>query len=134
VRFEVLNPPVHGYKYRLTASYTHILRYYQPETFAQLKGGWVTINSAMLFLKNGYMWDGGSGPAIDTMNTALATLVHDSLYQLIAAEKLPKRTWKQNADREFYHLLRKANVPIWRAAYMYLAVTLFGGARGVYKP
>ena len=42
-------------------------------------------DGSYLLIKDGYAWDGASGPTIDTKNTQTASLVHDGLWQLIAA-------------------------------------------------
>jgi hypothetical protein len=45
---------------------------------------YILLNSdGVLTIKDGYRWDGCSGPAIDTDTNARAGLVHDSLWQLI---------------------------------------------------
>ncbi|MDF5607407.1 hypothetical protein P3745_24975, partial [Vibrio parahaemolyticus] len=44
----------------------------------------------LLTIKKGYSWDGVSGPATDTRNLILASLVHDELYQLMREELPPQ--------------------------------------------
>lgn len=124
------------YKYRLTVPHKHLMHHFIPlKTPIKLKGGWARMSLAgQLIISDGYMWDGPSGPALDTLNMGRASLIHDVVYQLIAAGLLPKRPWKRLADQEFRTVMRQDGVPGWRVAYAYWAVRLFGGARDKYTP
>ena len=124
------------YKYRLTVPHKHLMHNFTPlKTPVKLKGGWARMSLAgQLIISDGYMWDGPSGPALDTLNMGRASLVHDVVYQLIAAGLIPKRPWKRLADREFRAVMRQGGVPGWRVTYAYWAVRLFGGARDKYTP
>ena len=53
----------------------------------------------------GYSWDGASGPAVDTLNTRRASLVHDGLYQAIRLGQL-SRSEKGAADAEMMQILK----------------------------
>ncbi len=78
-----------------------------------------------LHLAGGYTWDGASGPTWDTEATITASAVHDALYQLMAAQKIPKRQrWK--ADGELWYLMRRNGAGWFRAAYYLVAVQIFG--------
>lgn len=124
------------YKYQLDEMHEHLTRNYEP--IAQnigVKGNWVgMLRSGVLIFRPGYMWDGPSGPALDTVNMLRASLVHDGIYQLIADGLLPKAPWKKLADREFHAVMRQDCVPGWRALYAYYAVRIFGNARDKYRP
>ncbi|RKY10477.1 MAG: hypothetical protein DRP56_00845 [Planctomycetota bacterium] len=52
-----------------------------------------------VLIKDGYAWDGPSGPTIDTKSTIRGSLLHDALYQLIRLELLPSG-YRKVADRE----------------------------------
>lgn len=88
--------------------------------------GKVTLMSdGNLHLSHGYTWDGASGPTWDTECTIIASAVHDALYQLMAADQLPKKErWK--ADGELWFLMRKHGAGWFRAAYYLAAVQVFG--------
>ena len=79
------------YKYVLTEQYTH------PEPFDELKGRSVDGShlrltpDGLLTIKEGYAWDGPSGPAPDLAYLLRAALVHDALYQLIRIGALEPR-------------------------------------------
>lgn len=78
-----------------------------------------------LTIKEGYAWDGPSGPAIDSADFMRGSLVHDALYQLIREKHLPMQA-RDEADR----LLQKMCVEdgMWkvRAWWVYQAVSAFG--------
>ena len=43
-----------------------------------------------LIIKNGYAWDGASGPTIDTKSSMEGSCVHDAFYQLMRMDLLPQ--------------------------------------------
>ena len=51
----------------------------------------------------GYKWDGCSGPAIDRKSNMRCGLLHDGLYQLMRASKLPQE-YRRRADELFREL------------------------------
>ena len=83
------------------------------------------LPSGLLYIDEGYAWDGPSGPTFDTKSFMRGSLVHDALYQLMREEQLP-RTLRDLADR----LLRKHCIEdgMWRirAWWVYQALRLFG--------
>ncbi len=84
------------------------------------------VPSGLLTVREGYTWDGASGPAIDTSSVMEASLAHDVLYELISRGLLPWSTRKA-ADKTLLHLCQEAKMPAWRSQYIYWAVRLFGG-------
>ena len=76
--------------------------------------------------RQGYAWDGPSGPTIDTENSLRASLVHDALYQAIRAGGLPFSA-RRHADRVFRNLLCEDGMSWLRRWVWYFAVRLFGG-------
>ena len=80
-----------------------------------------------LVIKNGYAWDGASGPALDTKNARRASLVHDALYQLMRM-RLLARSWKKEADIELEKLLIEDGMWWPRRTYWLWAVRHFGNA------
>ena len=66
------------YKYTLLNDYSYQTDIQVPED-ADL--GLLKIDpSGLLIIKNGYAWDGPSGPTFDTKNFMRGSLVHDALY------------------------------------------------------
>lgn len=81
----------------------------------------------LLTLATGYAWDGPSGPTCDTPDFMRGSLVHDALYQLIRLEHVPYR-YKRFADLLLKKNCLEDGMCKYRAAYVYWAVRLFGGA------
>lgn len=114
-----------GYKYQLEEDFELLvdLRPYNLST-----NRFVSLDDlGMLRIGAGYAWDGASGPAIDTLNFMRGSLVHDALYQLIRLGVLSYED-RAAADELLYHLVREDGMWLPRAAWVYSAVRLFGGA------
>jgi len=80
-----------------------------------------------LIIKEGYAWDGASGPTFDTKSSIRASLVHDALYQMIRLGLLAD-AYKQQADEELYKRLKEDGMWWWRATAWYEAVDWFGAS------
>lgn len=74
-----------------------------------------------LKLALGYVWDFGSGPAIDTPDMVYASLAHDPFYELMLRDLLP---WslRKKVDQYFKKLLKKAGMGWLRRQWVYGAV------------
>lgn len=79
-----------------------------------------------LTLKNGYAWDGPSGPVIDTEQNMRASVVHDALYQLMRQGHLSSRTWRRAADQVFRDLCKADGVSGYTANIWYRALRKLG--------
>lgn len=79
-----------------------------------------------LTIKNGYAWDGPSGPVKDTEENMRASLVHDALYQLMRNEKLKSRTHRKAADQLFKDICKADGVSKFWASTYYKALRKFG--------
>ncbi len=118
------------YKYRLEAEYHHQTNINTNAYVHRMKGNIWLISlspSGALACKEGYAWDGASGPTIDTKSTIRASLVHDALYQLISTGKLPKSA-RRAADRLLYNIMIEDGSSRFRASYYYRAVRMFGAS------
>lgn len=113
------------YKYELTQNQHVKLTREFPDT-ALLP--WLRIANDAINIRDKYQWDGASGPAIDTDDWMLASLVHDALYQLLRERKLPMAC-RKNADKQMLDLLKAAGMPWWRRGYSYIGVRIAGGIR-----
>ena len=80
-----------------------------------------------LVVREGYLWDGVSGPTYDSKNTMRPGLGHDAKYHMIRLMLIPL-DMKPLADKEFKQDLLSAGVVKFRAAYYYQAVKLFGAS------
>lgn len=78
-------------------------------------------NTGDLHIKNGYCWDGPSGPTYDTKSAMRASLVHDALYQLIRMGLLSPDK-RGDADKELYQICLEDGMWKWRAWLWYRAV------------
>ena len=114
-------------KYRIVGEYRHDVRIPAdklsqaiPEDFyLQLdKHGVLTV-------RNGYEYDGASGPTIDTPNSLRAALVHDALYELMRRQFLPL-TWRLHADKLLFEICREDGMIRARAWAWYRMVRRFG--------
>jgi hypothetical protein len=79
----------------------------------------------LLKIKNGYAWDGASGPAIDTKNFMIGSLVHDVLFQLIGMRYL-KRSDIKTANQILRDVCIMSGMSKLRAWWVYSAVQIFG--------
>lgn len=112
-----------GYKYQLTRQYSvriPLAGYeFEAEYFALYRDG-------TLIIREGYAWDGPSGPTIDTKSFMRGSLVHDVLYQAMRMELLP-RSCRQQVDRILHDICIEDGMWRWRAAYVYRLVRRYAG-------
>lgn len=109
-----------GYKYQLRADY--VLPVGLP---GAAETEWLTLRDGTLTIRNGYAWDGPSGPTIDTLNFMRGSLVHDALYQLIRLDFLSPAA-RVNADQLLYDLCIEDGMSKLRAWWVWIAVRKFG--------
>lgn len=81
-----------------------------------------------LTIMPGYLWDGPSGIAKDTLSFMRASLVHDALYHLMRENVLKKYYHRCIADRLMRKICFQDGMNPARANYTYLAVRA-GGKR-----
>jgi hypothetical protein len=79
-----------------------------------------------LLIKQGYAWDGPSGPVIDTEENMRASVIHDALYQLMRNDELKSRTHRKAADQIFKDICLEDGVSHWWANKFYKALRGFG--------
>ncbi len=124
-RYRDLRP----YKYQLTAEYRHPLDLRQIRIPHNAYNTFVRIEDGELILKEGYAWDGPSGPTVDTDTFMRGSLVHDGLYQLLQNRHLPPEDLRKTrlyADRLLREICFEDGMNPFRAWYVYLAVRYFG--------
>ncbi|MGJ0509076.1 MAG: hypothetical protein ACR652_18535 [Methylocystis sp.] len=91
------------------------------------KAGFIEFDAAgRVTVSPGYVWDGASGPTIDTLDSVCAALGHDVMYELMSLGFLPVFVYKNVADIWFYERLQADGMPQLRAWYWYKAVYVFG--------
>ncbi len=111
-----------GFKYQLAEDYliqTAITGYEYDSQFLRLtKDGWLLIRS-------GYAWDGASGPTKDDKTNMEGSLVHDTLYQLIRQEAIPRK-YQAYSDKFFQDICKSKGMNFIRAWYYLRGLQLFG--------
>lgn len=111
-----------GYKYQLSETYEVTI----PELANRppIVTEYISIINGSLFIKEGYAWDGPSGPTIDTKGIMRGALIHDALYQLLREESLPKED-RVIADKVLKRTCLEDGMFFVRANAVYLAVRAF---------
>ena len=84
----------------------------------------IIMEHGTLKLKEGYAWDGASGPGLDTKNIMRASLVHDALCQLIWLGELPESR-QIDADKELRRICLEDKMSKIRAWWVYRAVRAY---------
>ncbi len=89
-----------------------------------------------LTIKEGYAWDGPSGPTIDTRTFMRASLIHDALYQLMRLKRLDYRKHRRSADDLLKKHCLEDGMVRFRVWYVHKFVCWFGdcNARPPEKP
>ena len=83
----------------------------------------------MIYVWEGYCFDGASGPTIDTDNSFEAACFHDIMYALIRMGVIPNTYWnRRKADLMFYKALRKDGMSWLRANAWFVGVRAGGWA------
>ena len=113
-----------GYKYQLKAEYAVQIDI-RPATPIDIE--YVALTTAgVLTIREGYAWDGPSGPTIDTLNFMRGSLVHDALYQLMRERQLDEGTYRDAADRLLQKICKEDGMSTLRAWTVYEGVHFFG--------
>lgn len=114
-----------GYKYQLSESYVTNINL-APEQ-EDIETRYIDLTTeGELTIKEGYAWDGPSGPTFDTLNFMRGSLVHDALYQLMRNEKLDKEMFREPADKLLQRMCRKDGMGWLRAKWVYWALHKWG--------
>jgi len=113
---------IRNYKYRLAENESINVEIYDIKFIHSL---FELHKSGELVIYKGYLWDGVSGPTLDTDNTMLAGLIHDVLYQAIRLKLIPV-IYKEHADLLLKQTLIEQGMGSFRAGYYYMAVKWFG--------
>ncbi len=117
-----------GYKYQLKADYVVDvgIRPDQPVTLLEEPKFLALSVEGTLTIKDGYAWDGPSGPTFDTLNFMRGSLVHDALYQLMRYGRLDPHKVRDTADRLLQKMCREDGMSRPRAWFVYRGVSAGG--------
>ena len=113
-----------GYKYQLNRNYylqTDII----PKEFIRTEFIDLSMDG-FLSIREGFAWDGPSGPTIDTLNFMRGSLVHDSLYYLMREGYLEHSVYRKQADAILRKICLEDGMSSIRAWFVFKAVEWFG--------
>ena len=110
-----------GYKYQTTRDFSH-----QTEIHG-FEGGsrFLSIQKdGLIWIKEGYAWDGPSGPTFDTKDAMRGSLVHDALYQMMREKILPL-SMRDRADALLKSICEEDGMGAIRSNIWWLGVRKF---------
>ena len=112
-----------GYKYQLKENYVTDIGI-KPSKAIETK--YIALGlDGTITIREGYAWDGPSGPTIDTLDFMRGSLVHDALYQLMREDHLDRGTYREPADRLLRKMCEDDGMWAIRAWWVYEAVHRF---------
>lgn len=94
-----------------------------------LVGGGVVAEltqGGLLILHPGFVWDGPSGPTVDTLDSMIGAALHDALYRMHRQHKIPG-SWRDEADDLAYRVWLQCGMYRPRARLWYRGLRV--GAR-----
>lgn len=110
-----------GFKYQLRQDYviqTSVL----PMSGKDVITEFICLSArGLLWIKDGYAWDGPSGPTWDSPSTMRSSLVHDAVYQLLR-EELVSQKFRVVIDEKFHDLCIEDGMWSWRAKVWHVLV------------
>ena len=83
----------------------------------------VELTETQLILREGYQWDFGTGPVVNTPAVVYASLAHDAMFDFIDDGVIPESERKL-VDLWFRDLLAEAGMSWFRRNYIYWGVRL----------
>ncbi len=109
-----------GYKYQLSET-TQFKTHLFPNLPAVSE--YMTLfRDGVLVIREGYAWDGPSGPTIDTKSFMRGSLAHDALYQLMRENKLTVHDARKKADQVLRKICLEDGMWKIRAWWVYKGV------------
>lgn len=82
-----------------------------------------------LEIREGYAWDGPSGPTLDTQDSLGPSLVHDVFCQMMRLELLSYNKWQDTVNEFFREHCKRCGMNAFRAWYWYRAVEFADAGR-----
>jgi hypothetical protein len=112
-----------GYKYQLKRDYAVTI---DIKPASRIDTEYIKLDTGgNLIIKEGYAWDGPSGPTIDTLTFMRGSLVHDALYQLMREKDLNNDEHRKAADQALRKICKEDGMWSLRAWWVYQGVRLF---------
>jgi len=84
----------------------------------------ILTTNGLLTIKEGYMWDGPSGPTIDTKDFMRGSLIHDVLAQMMRMGLLDYKVYKKSANEELIRICIEDGMWRLRTKWVYLGVSI----------
>jgi hypothetical protein len=125
------------YKYRLTRNLSFNLEKFGITPNERIETPWIILEpSGWMHFREGYCWNGASGPTYDDKAAIYASLPHDGGYQLMNLGLLDEAAYKPRFDLVLRRFLRRKGSWSVRGIYYQIGVTLFGheAAKRSFKP
>ena len=119
-------------KYVLEADYSVPIDIKMPDFATQDPRGQAVLASGRLTIHTGFMWDGCSGPCVDTRANHIPSLVHDALCRMLEAGECDifDRRHAKRVHKLFRKHLKLQGVDPTIAQLMYQAVRVAWGGYG----
>jgi len=115
-----------GYKFQLVEDYSVDVGFQSLVSVSI--GEWVSLtDKGVLTVKDGYAWDGASGPIEQSNDILRGSLVHDALYQLMRAGLLGQE-YREQADMVLKRICIEDGMSHWYAQAVFSAVREFGAS------
>ncbi len=109
-----------GFKYQLAESYS-CMTPIKPEN--AIKHEFFTLSkNGKLWIKQGYAWDGASGPTFDTKSSMRPSLVHDAFCQMMRSRLIDYDKWQDTVNEFFKQQCKEDGMWGIRASIWYAAV------------
>jgi len=89
-----------GYKYQLARDYFKKTPICPEEDI--ITKWWILTKGGLLLLKDGFAWDGASGPTFDTLNSMSSSAEHDAFCKMLRNRTLDYDRW-QDRINQFFH-------------------------------
>lgn len=109
---------IEKFKYMVVSSYAH---HTEIGECACEVGKIALFDDGLLVISEGYLWDGPSGPTIDTKTGMRGSLVHDALYELMR-RGLIEQSWREYADKLLRDICLEDGMSKLRADLWYSSV------------
>ena len=114
-----------GYKYQIVEDY--VVQLPELVNVPYCRSEYITLLNGELRIREGYAWDGPSGPTIDTRNFMRGSLVHDALYQLMRENHLDHDKYRDTCDRILQRICIEDGMWQIRAWWVYQGVRFGAG-------
>ena len=112
-----------GYKYQLDETCVVRIAVIPPQA---IHTEYISLEmTGDITIKEGYAWDGPSGPTIDTLTFMRGSLIHDALYQLMREHHLDHNVYREAADKTLRAICEEDGMWSVRAWWVYHGVRLF---------